>query len=327
MAIVMMLSLLCTTAFAADIHLNVGPATVYVDNVKVSGITAYMDGEDHVRVETQSDMFKIFSTETNGVFLSPSDSLIVTDWADYFGYGWSQSESSLYIYKNGSTPTFPNQPGIPSMPGTDGKTPAEVFVNGLRINDTGVHVYGGEFFVSSSAAIRAIFPKETAGVYFPAVMETSTLKSWATKYKYTMVSTGNRVYLNNNGKAALELSLNGEHVSFEDQQPIVVDPGRTMVPLRTIAEQLGFTVEYVSQNNGVKMTKGTTEMWLWPTSSSSQGSNQYYLNGKYYTMDVKPFILNGRTMVPIRFVGEVFGYTVKWDGSGSVAVVRLTSSK
>lgn len=42
-------------------------------------------------------------------------------------------------------------------------------------------------------------------------------------------------------------------------------------------------------------------------------------------MDVKPYITNGRTMVPIRFVCEVFGYTVKWDGTGTVPVVRLSS--
>lgn len=50
-------------------------------------------------------------------------------------------------------------------------------------------------------------------------METSSLRSWATKYKYTMVSTGNRVYLNNNGKTAVEVSLNGTYVPFEDQRP------------------------------------------------------------------------------------------------------------
>ena len=61
-------------------------------------------------------------------------------------------------------------------------------------------------------------------------------------------------------------------------------------------------------------------MWIWV------GNTTYYINNVKYTMDVKPFVTNNeRTMVPIRFIGEAFGYDVKWDGSGTVPVVRLSS--
>lgn len=316
MAIVMVFGLLTSTATAADIHLDAGSATVYMDDVKVRGIDAYIDGTGNIRVETESDMLKIFSKETTGLFMSPTDSLIVTDWANYFGYGWSQSEATLYIYRSSSSiPANPNQPIIPDNPNT--KAPAEVFVNGLRISNADVHTYGGEFFIDTSAALRTIFPKET-NTSLPTITTTSSLKVWATKYKYNMVSTGNRVYLNNNGKSPVEVSLNGTYVSFGDQQPYVVD-GRTMVPIRVLAETLGFEVEWVSANNGIKITKGSTVMWIWT------GNTTYYINNVRYSMDVKPFVVNDRTMVPIRFICEAFGYDVKWDGTGTVPVVRLSS--
>lgn len=319
MAIIMMFGLLTSTATAADIHLNVGPATVYMDDARVYGINAYIDGENKVRVETEDDMRKIFNSEfqNGGIYLSPGTGLIVTDWADFFGYGWSQSESTLYIYRNGSSvPSYPNQPNIPANP--NDKPPVEVFVNGLRINNAGVHTYGGEFFIETSDALRAIFPSETKN-NLPTVTGTTSLKTYATKYKYTLVSNGEKVYLYNNGNGPLEVTLNGTYVSFPDQQPYVVN-NRTMVPIRTLAETLGFTVEWVSANNGIKLTKGNMTMWVWV------GSTTYYINNVKYTMDVKPFVTNNeRTMVPIRFISEAFGYDVKWDGTGTVPVVRLTS--
>lgn len=317
MTIIMVFGLLTGTASASDIHLDAGSATVYMDNSRVYGIAAYIDGTGNIRVETESDMLKIFSKETSGLFIVPTDSLIVTDWANYFGYAWSQNETALYIYRNGSTtPSLPNDPSIPPEPST--KTEADVFVNGLRVNNSGVHVYGGEFFVDNSAALRTIFPKET-NTNLPTVTEATSLRTFANKYKYTMVSNGNRVYLYNNGNGPLEVSLNGTYVAFPDQQPYVVN-NRTMVPVRTLAETLGFTVEWVSSNNGIKLTKGSMVMWIWV------GNTTYYINNVKYTMDVKPFVTNNeRTMVPIRFIGEAFGYDVKWDGSGIVPVVRLSS--
>lgn len=319
MAIIMMFGLLTSTATAADIHLNVGPATVYMDDARVYGINAYIDGENKVRVETEDDMRKIFNSEfsNGGIYLSPGTGLIVSDWADFFGYAWAQSESTLYIYRNSSSvPSYPNQPSVPVDPTL--QNAAEVFVNGLRVTNPGVHVYGGEFFVQNAESLRNIFPKETSNST-PVVNGTSSLRTWSDKYKYKMISNGNRVYLSNDGVTYPEVTLNGQYVSFPDQLPFV-QGGRTMVPIRQLAETIGFTVEYSRQNNGVKLTKGNTTMWIYI------GSVGYYINNVAHYMDVKPFITSSeRTMVPIRFICEAFGYDVKWDGTGTVPVVRLTS--
>jgi hypothetical protein len=39
----------------------------------------------------------------------------------------------------------------------------------------------------------------------------------------------------------------------------------------------------------------------------SVGSNTYYVNGQAQTMDVAPYIENGRTMLPVRYVAEALG--------------------
>ena len=38
-----------------------------------------------------------------------------------------------------------------------------------------------------------------------------------------------------------------------------------------------------------------------------------YLNGELIYLEVPPIVVYGRTMVPIRFIGETLGYHVWWD--------------
>lgn len=45
------------------------------------------------------------------------------------------------------------------------------------------------------------------------------------------------------------------------------------------------------------------------------GQQAYYDNGNRYEMDVAPLIMDDRTMVPLRFIGEAFGGQVDWNGS------------
>ena len=47
------------------------------------------------------------------------------------------------------------------------------------------------------------------------------------------------------------------------------------------------------------------------------------VNGERVNSDVQPFILDGRVMVPIRFVGEALGAEVSWDNERGEAAVAL----
>ncbi|WP_088104344.1 stalk domain-containing protein [Halalkalibacter urbisdiaboli] len=84
--------------------------------------------------------------------------------------------------------------------------------------------------------------------------------------------------------------------------------GRTLVPLRTIFEELGATVKWEHTNKTVTATKGSTTVFL------KIGSTTTKVNGSTVTIDVPAKITNGRTLVPLRFVSESLGATVTWDG-------------
>ncbi len=102
-------------------------------------------------------------------------------------------------------------------------------------------------------------------------------------------------------------------VNGEPQSPLEAAPfisgGRTMVPLRFIAEAFGARVEWEAVTKGITITLGDTVIAM------QVGSRTVMVNGKSYTIDAPPVIKNGRTFVPIRFISEILGAKVEWDAN------------
>ena len=113
--------------------------------------------------------------------------------------------------------------------------------------------------------------------------------------------------------------LDGAPISF-DVAPQIVD-GRTLVPFRAIFEALGYEVFWdqdtqkvsgmkpvdKSDYNYLVMHVGSTEATIANLFDSNMETGQ-----KTITLDVAPQIVEGRTLVPVRAVGEMSGYTVDW---------------
>lgn len=107
-------------------------------------------------------------------------------------------------------------------------------------------------------------------------------------------------------------TVNGA-VRTMDTQPYVNSDGRTLVPVRFVAEALGAQVDWSAKAGGatdkVYITSGSTKIVL------TIGSASYTVNEESRTMDTAPVISNSRTMVPVRFVAEALGCTVDWSAS------------
>jgi hypothetical protein len=92
--------------------------------------------------------------------------------------------------------------------------------------------------------------------------------------------------------------------------------GRTLIPIRAVIEAMGGTVDYDAKEQKITLKKDndTLQMWI--------GKTNIKLNGTAKTMDTAPIILNGRTMVPVRFVAENFGYSVAWKAAEQTVVIQ-----
>lgn len=102
--------------------------------------------------------------------------------------------------------------------------------------------------------------------------------------------------------------LDGKPVKF-DVPPYMSD-GRVMVPVRNLAEALGCQVEWVEPNRVVMTREGLEVVML-------LGQRVYTVNGKSKQMDVPPLMIDGRNIVPLRFVAQELGCRVEYDGTGN----------
>jgi hypothetical protein len=86
-----------------------------------------------------------------------------------------------------------------------------------------------------------------------------------------------------------------------------IKSGRTMVPIRAVAEPFGAKVDWDSAS------KTITVSFQGHTVKLTVGKNTAIVDNATKTLDVAPEIVNGRTFVPARFVSEALDMTVKWD--------------
>jgi len=106
----------------------------------------------------------------------------------------------------------------------------------------------------------------------------------------------------------IQVFLDGKELQFSDAVPIIQN-GRTLVPLRTIFEAMGATVEWDEATRTVKASTATTTVVL------PIGSLAPTVNGLVWNIDVPAQIINSRTLAPLRFVGEALGGLVAWDST------------
>lgn len=103
----------------------------------------------------------------------------------------------------------------------------------------------------------------------------------------------------------IKVMLDDEYITF-DVEPQIIE-GRTMVPLRAIFEAMGAEIEWDGDTQTVAAVKDETVV------VAVIGSNIIYVNDEEIIIDVPPMIKDGRTLVPVRFITEAFGYNVKWN--------------
>jgi hypothetical protein len=106
---------------------------------------------------------------------------------------------------------------------------------------------------------------------------------------------------------SITVILDSEELDF-DVSPYINGDSRTIVEARGISEALGAEILWDEASQTVTIIKdgNTVELVI--------GQATYWMNGSQKTMDTAPIIIDGRTMVPLRFVSQALGLTVGWDG-------------
>ncbi|HET9341939.1 MAG TPA: stalk domain-containing protein [Candidatus Eremiobacteraceae bacterium] len=111
----------------------------------------------------------------------------------------------------------------------------------------------------------------------------------------------------------ITIVVNGQQVGFD--QPPIERSGRVFVPLRGVFERLGASVVY---DNGVINATGNGS-----NISLRIGSNVAIVNGSQEMLDVAPFLVGARTLVPLRFVSQALGANVDWNNNTSTVTIAM----
>ncbi|MCK5848199.1 MAG: hypothetical protein KAH01_03250 [Caldisericia bacterium] len=105
--------------------------------------------------------------------------------------------------------------------------------------------------------------------------------------------------------------------------PPVVINGRTLVPFRWIGEQLGADVSFTMSSEtkkvdtvSYKIGKSTITLAIGSTDAVTEINREKIQQ----TLDVAPFIKDGRTLVPLRFVSETLGADVFWTPPNTIGI-------
>lgn len=96
---------------------------------------------------------------------------------------------------------------------------------------------------------------------------------------------------------------------FQTDLPPVIVSGRTLIPLRAVANGLKATVDWNALSKIVTITRGGV------TITFNLDHETFAVNGVQQRFDVKPQIMNNRTFVPLRFIAQSLGEKVHYDAS------------
>lgn len=109
------------------------------------------------------------------------------------------------------------------------------------------------------------------------------------------------------------VNLDGKELTF-DVQPII-DKGSTFVPQRAIFEALGASVKWNEKTQTVTATKGINTVTL-------VIGGKAYINGISTPMNVPARIVDGKTLVPLRFVSEAMNCKVDWVAAAQTVMIN-----
>jgi hypothetical protein len=117
----------------------------------------------------------------------------------------------------------------------------------------------------------------------------------------------------------INVTVDGEPVQFAGQPPIE-RLGSVLVPLRGVFERLGAQVAYDAGTRTILAIRGSTSVSL------PLGSRNVVVNGQRQMLSQPAQVINGTTLVPLRFVSEALGANVEWRGSSQTVVINTNGA-
>ena len=115
------------------------------------------------------------------------------------------------------------------------------------------------------------------------------------------------------------VKIDGKTMTPKDMPAVAID-GRTLLPMRQIAQELGCEVTW---NEEAKQAYVINDDY---TLVFEMNKATGYKNGKTFTMDVPPMIINDRTMLPVRALASALDLNIQWDDATRTVAITTTGN-
>ncbi|HVL38461.1 MAG TPA: stalk domain-containing protein [Fimbriimonadaceae bacterium] len=106
-------------------------------------------------------------------------------------------------------------------------------------------------------------------------------------------------------RSKIMVTVDGDQVRFPDQEPAMRN-NRVLVPVRGVFEKIGAQVQWLPERQMVVANHDGKKIELWINQRTAT------VAGAQKELDQPAIILNGRAMVPLRFLSESMGADVDW---------------
>lgn len=113
---------------------------------------------------------------------------------------------------------------------------------------------------------------------------------------------------------AIRIMLDDTYLSFITAP--VVEDGRTLVSVRFLFEEMGAQVTWDEIDYACTIKLGDTSVTVKIDEKTA------VVNGEEKELDVPARLINEKTMLPMRFISEQFGFDVEYDETANIAMVK-----
>lgn len=136
-----------------------------------------------------------------------------------------------------------------------------------------------------------------------------------------MLASNVNAFAADNSNVEIRLNLGSPELYINSQLVTVPAPfsageGTTMVPLRVISEAFGAKVDWEAATKTITINNDNSEIKMYVDNTEA------VVNNISEQLPASPVIVNGTTMVPLRFISEKFGAEVSFDAQTKSVVVK-----
>ena len=116
-----------------------------------------------------------------------------------------------------------------------------------------------------------------------------------------------------NTRQNIAVTLDSTKIKFPDQQPFT-ENGSILVPVRFVAEAMGYTVKWDKNNGTAVIDGGNIVLYI--------GTNKAVINGKNVKLSSSSKVMNNRTMVSPKLLAELLEVTAEWSAKDNTLNVK-----